>query len=239
MIGEPVLMSTVFVAGLLSFFAPCILPLLRVCLSVLSSNADGSENHQHLITIGKLTINLRLVYKTIIFVLGISTNFVLLGFGAGALGAFINAKWFIIICGFIVVLLGLHQIGLFHIAFLEREKKFHIKRSSKQDLIGTYLLGLTFSFGWTPCIGPILGSVLGLSASRGQAAYGGFLMFVYAFGLLIPFLVLSIFSDLLLRHVKKLNKHMKMIKIIGGIIIVIMGILLMTNNLNLLVTLVA
>lgn len=237
MIGEQVLVTSVFIAGLLSFFAPCILPLLPVYISVLSSNSKGSEDRQPIITVGKLTINLRLIFKTIIFVSGISTSFILLGFGAGSLGAFINTKWFLLICGFIVVLLGLHQIGIFHLSFLEREKKIHLKRSSKQDIIGTYLLGLTFSFGWTPCIGPILGAVLGISASKGQAAYGGFLMFVYSFGLLIPFLILSIFSDLLLRHIKKLHKHMRKIQIIGGIIIVIMGILLMTNNLNLLVTL--
>jgi cytochrome c-type biogenesis protein len=238
MIGEQVLVSTVFIAGLLSFFAPCILPLLPVYISVLSSNSSGSEDHQHFIAVGKLKINLRLVFKTVIFVSGISTSFILLGFGAGALGSVINTKWFLMFCGFIVVLLGLHQIGLFHISFLETEKKVHLKRSSKQDILGTYLLGLTFSFGWTPCIGPILGAVLGISASKGQAAYGGFLMFVYAFGLLIPFLILSIFSAILLRYVKRLNKHMKKIQILGGIIIVIMGVLLMTNNLNLLVTLV-
>lgn len=236
MVGEQVLLSTVFIAGLLSFFAPCILPLLPVYISVLSADASGSSEHQHYITIGKLKINPRLIIKTIVFVLGLSTSFILLGFGAGALGAYINTDWFIMVCGLVVVILGLHQIGLFHLSFLEKEKKIHLKRSSKQDFLGTYLLGLTFSFGWTPCIGPILGAVLGLSASEGQAAYGAFLMFVYALGLLIPFVLLSIFSDLLLQHVKKLNKHMKKIRIIGGIIIVIMGILLMTNNLNLVFT---
>ncbi len=237
MVPEQILMSTVFIAGFLSFFAPCILPLLPVYISVLSTDEKGSLENQKLLTFGKLIINPHLIFKTFLFVMGISTSFVLLGFGAGALGSYINTKWFIMVCGFIVILLGLHQIGLFNFSFLEREKKVHLKRSSKRDVFGTYLLGFTFSFGWTPCIGPILGAVLGLSASKGQAAYGGLLMFVYALGLLIPFMILSIFSDLLLRHVKLLKKHMKKIRIVGGIIIVLMGLLLMTNNLNLLVTL--
>lgn len=236
--SNPILMSSVFAAGLLSFFAPCILPLLPVYLSILSSDNQGSVTSHHRINIGIININLLLVLKTIIFVLGLSTTFVLLGFGAGALGSLINTNWFIRICGVIVILLGLHQIGLFHFSFLDKEKKLDLKRSRKEDIIGTYLLGLTFSFGWTPCIGPILGAVLSLSASKGQAAYGAFLMFIYTLGLLIPFLLLSIFSNTLLDKLKGIKKHLGKIKVIGGIIIVLMGILLMTNNLNIFVTLI-
>lgn len=238
MVGEQILISTVFIAGILSFFSPCILPLLPVYISVLSTNAQDTVKTQRFIKFGKLKLNPFLIFKTIVFVIGLSTSFVLLGFGAGALGALINTKAFIIFCGFIVVTLGLHQIGLFHIPFLERENKVNLKRSGKRDILGTYLLGFTFSFGWTPCIGPILGAVLGLSASEGQAIYGAFLMFIYALGLLIPFMILSIFSDFLLTHVKKINKHMGAIRFIGGIIIVIMGFFLMTNNLNLFVSLI-
>lgn len=236
MLGEQVLISTVFFAGLLSFFAPCILPLLPVYVSLLSSNTDGKQGGQRLF--GKLNVNPHLILKTVVFVMGLSTSFVLLGFGAGALGAFINTRWFIFVCGLIVVFLGLHQIGLFHINFLERENKVNLKRSGKRDILGTYLLGFTFSFGWTPCIGPTLGAVLGLSASEGQAIYGAILMFIYSLGLLIPFLLLAVFSDFLLRHVKKINKHMRKIQVVGGVIIVIMGILLMTNNLNIFVSLI-
>ncbi|WP_391204353.1 cytochrome c biogenesis CcdA family protein [Psychrobacillus sp. L4] len=238
MIGEHILISTVFIAGMFSFLSPCILPLLPVYISVLSSNGYNTIREQSFITFGMLKVNPHLIFKTIVFVFGLSTSFVLLGFGAGALGAFINTKGFIVFCGFIVVLLGLHQIGLFHLPFLARENKLNLKRSGKRDILGTYLLGFTFSFGWTPCIGPILGAVLGLSASEGQAVYGAFLMFVYALGLLIPFLILSIFSDVLLRQIKKINTHLTKIRIVGGIIIIIMGIFLMTNNLNLFVSLI-
>lgn len=238
MISEQILISTVFIAGMLSFFSPCILPLLPVYISILSTDENGTQDQQPLKTISKWQVNPRLIFKTTIFVFGLSTSFVILGFGAGALGSFINTDWFIVFCGAIVVVLGLHQMGLFNLSILNREKKVELKRSGKRDMLGTYLLGFTFSFGWTPCIGPILGAVLGLSASEGHAIYGAILMSFYALGLLIPFLLLSIFSDILLRQVKKINKHMSKIRFIGGVIIVIMGIFLMTNNLNLFVSLI-
>ncbi len=238
MINEQVLISTVFIAGILSFFSPCILPLLPVYMSILSTNEKGTQNRQHVKIISNLHVNPLLILKTIVFVLGLSTSFVILGFGAGALGAIFNTEWFIVLCGAIVVLLGLHQIGLFNLSILNRENKIELNRSGKRDMLGTYLLGFTFSFGWTPCIGPILGAVLGLSASEGHAVYGATLMLFYSLGLLIPFVVLSIFSDFLLTKVKNINKHMRTIRIIGGLIIIIMGIFLMTNNLNLFVSLI-
>ncbi|MFC7678851.1 cytochrome c biogenesis CcdA family protein [Paenibacillus sp. GCM10028914] len=233
---EQLILSSVFVAGLLSFFSPCILPLLPVYISILSTNEQGQAGHGR--TLGKFLVNPYLVMKTIIFVTGLSTSFILLGFGAGFLGAVINTKWFIVVCGVVVVLLGLHQVGLFKVSFLNREKKVQMNRSGKRDLIGTYLLGFTFSIGWTPCIGPILGAVLGLSASEGQASYGAFLMLIYALGLLIPFLGMAIFSDILLRKVRKINQYMGKLKVAGGIIIIIMGLFLMTNNLNWFTTLI-
>ncbi|MBE1554666.1 cytochrome c biogenesis CcdA family protein [Sporosarcina limicola] len=238
MISEQVLLSTVFIAGMLSFFSPCILPLLPVYISILSTNENGTQHRKQWRIIGKWQVNTRLIVKTIIFVFGLSTSFVILGFGAGALGAFINTEWFIFLCGAIVILLGFHQIGVFNLSILNRENKVHLKRSGKRDMLGTYLLGFTFSFGWTPCIGPILGAVLGLSANEGHATYGALLMLFYALGLLLPFLILSIFSDILLIKVKKINKHMNTIRIVGGIMIIIMGIFLMTNNLNLFISLI-
>lgn len=236
MFVEQLILSSVFVGGLLSFFSPCILPLLPVYISILSTSEPGASGHR--LSMGKWTINLHLLMKTIIFVTGLSTSFILLGFGAGFLGAVINTQWFIVVCGAVVVLLGLHQVGLFNVSFLNREKKVQMNRSSKRDLLGTYLLGLTFSIGWTPCIGPILGAVLGLSASEGQATYGAFLMFIYALGLLVPFLVMALFSDILLRKVKKMNRYMGKLKVAGGAIIIIMGLFLMTNNLNWFATLI-
>lgn len=232
MAGEQLLLSSVFVAGMLSFLSPCILPLLPVYISILSANEAVSK----VISVGKFQLNPQLILKTIVFVFGLSTSFVILGFGAGFLGSLLYADWLLPVCGVIVVLLGLHQIGLFQVAALNKEKKMSFKRSDKRDYVGAYILGFTFSIGWTPCIGPILGAVLGLSASEGHATYGALLMFVYALGLLIPFVLMAIFSDVLLRHMKKLHPHLGKIRIAGGVLIVLMGIVLMTNNLNILLT---
>ena len=225
----------VFGAGVLSFFAPCIVPLLPVYLGFLSKGANGATDIQaaeETTDKKKKLVNPRLVVQTLIFTLGLSTAFVILGFGAGALGRLINSRVVLYVSGAIVILLGLHQIGLFNFAFLERQKKVELKRSKKGGVIGAYLLGLTFSLGWTPCVGPVLATVLGVAGSQGQAAYGGLLMMIYSLGLAIPFLLLSLFAGFFLEWFKKLNRHMRKIQIVGGVLIIIMGIILMTDNLN-------
>lgn len=218
MIGEQIFISTVFIAGLLSFFAPCTFPLMPVYIGILTDNEKGGKWRPYA--------------KTLLFVGGLSTTFILLGFGAGALGRFINGRWFGIVTGIIVIILGLHQMGVFHLKALDKYKVLRFKKESKNDLVSTYLLGLTFSFGWTPCVGPVLGAVLVLSAGGGQALYGGFLMAIYALGLAIPFLIIAIFAKFILSKLNKVEKHLGKIKKVGGALIVVMGILLMTNNLT-------
>lgn len=218
-------LGTVFAAGLFSFFSPCIVPLLPVYISLFSSGEAGDAGNT-------ARRRLRIFLKSLLFVAGISVCFILLGFGAGALGSVIGSKSFLTAMGLIVILLGLHQTGLIRIKWLYHEKKMDLERSRRGDYLGSFLLGLTFSFGWTPCIGPVLGAILGLSATSSRPLYGGFLMAFYSFGFLIPFLVLSLFSDILLTKVKMLNRHLGKIKIAGGAIIILMGILLMTDNLG-------
>ena len=231
MISNEIFISTVFVAGLLSFFSPCLVPLIPVYLSMFAGGQQGIDNEKYIVKIRNVAFNLMVIAKTVVFVIGISTSFIILGFGAGAFGSAINSKWFITLCGIIVIALGVHQTGLVHIGFLEREKRLIVHSSN--GILETFLLGFSLSFGWTPCIGPILATILGFSATGGQAIYGAWLMFVYSLGLMIPFLILAIFSDLLLRRIKALNNYLGKIKVVGGIIIIIMGVLLMENNLNL------
>ncbi|MGK0465615.1 cytochrome c biogenesis CcdA family protein [Clostridium sp.] len=233
MLSNDIFMGTVFVAGIFSFFSPCLVPLLPVYISIF---AGDQSNEKYIKKIGMLNINLIVIAKTLVFVVGISTSFIILGFGAGSLGTAINSKWFITLCGLLVIVLGIHQTGLVHLKFLHRERRLVLK-SSSNGILSIFLLGFSFSFGWTPCIGPILAAVLGISATGGQALYGVWLMVIYSLGLMIPFLIIAIFSDGLLRHVKKLNKHLGKIKIAGGIIIILMGILLMNNSLNIIIRL--
>ncbi|MBN2879439.1 MAG: sulfite exporter TauE/SafE family protein [Clostridia bacterium] len=212
----------VFIGGILSFFSPCIVPVLPVYVSILT----GDETKER--------ARLRAVVRTLLFVLGLSVSFVLMGFGAGALGNVLYSKTFLIVMGAIVILLGLYQMGLFKLKFLNRQRTINVKATKTTGFFSVFLLGLVFSFGWTPCVGPILAAVLSLTASSGSAWYAGLMMLVYSLGLAIPFVAISLFSATILTKVKAINKHLDKIKFIGGIIIVIMGILLMTGNLNIL-----
>ncbi|WP_314591774.1 cytochrome c biogenesis protein CcdA [Paenibacillus terrigena] len=230
MLTDHVFVGSVLMAGLLSFFSPCILPLLPVYVAHLGGVVAGS--HLAGIKFGKVRIQPILIGNTVFFILGVSTVFGLLGFGAGALGSVVNSSWFIVICGIVVVLFGIYQTGIFKLIFMEREKKLVIEIKGKKGFAAAFLLGFTFSFGWTPCIGPILAAVLSLSASEGSSAQGGWYMLIYALGLAIPFLLLSLFSDLLLMRLKAINKHLRMLKVISGFLLIIMGVLLMTDKLN-------
>lgn len=225
--GDELFMSTVLAAGFLSFFAPCTFPLLPVYIGIMTDTGRARG-----LQIGKLKVNPVSIGRTLVFVGGLSTTFVLLGFGAGALGSLINNRLVVQIGGLIVVLLGIHQLELIHVPYLERYRVLNLKRSRTHDLLGTYLLGLTFSFGWTPCVGPVLGAVLVVSAGGGQAFYGAWLMLIYTIGLAIPFLVMAVLSEVLLDKFAGLETHLKTIKRVGGVLIIAMGLLLMSESLN-------
>lgn len=216
MLGQPLFMSTVFIAGVLSFFAPCTFPLIPVYIGLLTDNPRKNK--------------WKAIGKTMVFVAGLSTSFLILGFGAGTLGRLISGKAFMVVAGMIVIMLGLHQMGLLHVKALGKYKMIRFKRRNKTGYLSTYLLGISFSFGWTPCVGPVLGAVLVLSAGGGQALYGMGMMMVYALGLALPFLIMAVLSDFLLDRFEKIEKYTPMIKKIGGGMIVLMGILLMTEN---------
>ena len=236
MAGDLVFLLGVFGAGVLSFFAPCILPLLPVYVSYLSgSMASGTVVTG---TDAASAFRFRSVFllRTLLFVLGLSVVFIMLGFGSGILGNLISSPRFIAVCGVIVVLFGIYQTGLIRLSWLEREKKLSTQRVSKGGYIGAFLLGLTFSFGWTPCIGPVLAGILSIAAGEGSPAYGGFLMLLYTLGLAIPFLILSVFSEVLLQRIRRLYQYMRGIKIASGCILIAMGLLLMTDQLNTMVS---
>ncbi|MDO4721595.1 MAG: cytochrome c biogenesis CcdA family protein [Peptostreptococcaceae bacterium] len=227
MFGERLLVSSVFAAGFLSFFAPCTFPLIPVYIGFLTDE----EGEYRKIRIGKWDLNIGAVFKTIAFVLGLSTSFVVLGFGAGFLGKWIASRQLLLAAGFLVVLLGIHQMDILKIPAFERFKGINI-RSRGRKALGTYLMGISFSFGWTPCVGPILGAVLVTSASSGTEFYGAFLMLVYSAGLMLPFLLMAMASSLVLSRFGILNKHLTLMKRVGGVLVALMGVLLMSNQLT-------
>ncbi|WP_338594921.1 cytochrome c biogenesis protein CcdA [Paenibacillus sp. FSL K6-1122] len=233
--SDLVFLFGVFGAGLLSFFAPCILPLIPVYVSYLSGSMVNGTNQQQPDT-NSVRLRSTLVLRTFLFVLGLSLVFVLLGFGSGIVGNLISSPVFIAICGAIVVLFGIYQTGLIRLSWLERERKLSNDHARRGGYVGAFLLGLTFSFGWTPCIGPVLAAILGIAAGEGSPLYGGFLMFLYTLGLAIPFLILSVFSEYVMKRIRRLYRYMGVIKITSGCILIVMGLLLMTDRLNSLVT---
>ncbi|WP_459130194.1 cytochrome c biogenesis CcdA family protein [Guggenheimella bovis] len=222
------LLFTIFTAGILSFFAPCIVPLIPVYIGILSTSSDESKK------LFGLDFNPKAMLRTLLFVLGLSTSFAIMGFGAGLVGSFLRNPWFFRILGLIVIVLGLWQMGLFSIDLLERTKKLDLKRSRKGDGLGAYLLGFTFSFGWTPCVGSVLGMILSIGAKEGEALTAMGYMLIYGLGLSVPFLIMTLFSTAVLKRVKHIEKALPVITVIGGILIVIMGVLLMFDKLSLL-----
>ena len=227
---NPIVFSlTVFLAGILSLFSPCVFPLLPVYIGILL----GSDQEKAIRLFGK-KIRWHGLLKTLCFIAGISVIFLLIGFGAGLLGQVIYSPWFRYLMGALIIILGLHQMEVFHFHFLEKQKTMDFgANKQKNELFSAFLLGLGFSFGWTPCIGPVLGSVLALAASDGQdALMGAVYLLVYTLGMALPFLLLALASSLVLPYFNRLKTHLLLLKKIGGAIIILMGILLLLGQLN-------
>lgn len=227
MFGQELLVSSVFLAGILSFFAPCTFPLIPVYIGIMTDENGEYQKRK----IGKWQVNVGGIIKTIAFVLGLSTSFIILGFGAGFLGKWLSNRWVLFAAGLMVVLLGIHQMDIIKIKAFDSFKGLQLK-NTKTKALGTYLMGISFSLGWTPCVGPILGAVLVTSASSGAEFYGAFLMLVYSLGLMIPFVIMALASSLILEKIGFIKRHLTLIKRIGGAMVVVMGLILMSNQLT-------
>lgn len=153
-----------------------------------------------------------------------------MGFGAGIIGRMLNNRFILIFAGVLVVLLGIHQMDIIHFSKLDSSKGINFKTSNKKPL-GTYLMGVSFSLGWTPCVGPVLAAVLVTSASSGRQFYGAFLMLIYSLGLMIPFLIMAFASSAIINKFEFFDKHLLTLKRFGGFLIIIMGLILMSNQL--------
>ena len=227
--GVPVL--TVFLQGLLSFFSPCVLPLVPLYVGYLAGGArtvDEKGNIRY--PRGKVLIN------TLFFVVGISFAFFLLGLGFTAAGRFFsgNQTLFARISGIIMILFGVYQFGFFgKAAALETEHRlpFRLERWSMNPLVAL-VLGFTFSFAWTPCVGPTLGGVLLMASSAASAAKGFLLIAVYTAGFVIPFLAVGVFTGTVLNFFKTHQKVVKYTGKVGAALLVLMGIMTLTGFMN-------
>lgn len=228
-ISVPVL--TVFFQGLLSFFSPCVLPLIPIYIGYLSGGTGqiGEDGRIHF-------KRSKVLFHTVFFVLGVSFAFFLLGLGFSAMGNFLkeNQIWFARIGGVIVILFGLYQMGFLGKSyFLGKERRLPFKLDLlAMSPVTALVMGFTFSFAWTPCVGPALASVLLMTASAATKVTGFLYIAVYTAGFVLPFLAVGLFTTTLLEFFKN---HMKVVHYtvkIGGILMIFMGILMLTGKMN-------
>lgn len=218
----------VFIEGLVSFFSPCVIPLIPLYMGYLAGGAkivqeDGSEIYE------KKTV----ILHTVFFVLGISAAFFILGLGFSSLGSVFREYRDIMakLGGVLIIILGLNQMGLFKIAFLNKQVKIRNKTSGKKmNPIVAFVMGFGFSFAWTPCVGPALASVLIMASNASSVLEGNLLVLIYALGFLIPFVVLGIFTGQTLNFIKKNPKIMNIIVKVGGVVLVAMGLMLLLGT---------
>ena len=215
-----------FFAGLISFLSPCVLPLIPGYISYISGTSLDKikEKEKNLI-----------VFKTIFFTLGFSFVFIALGSTASSIGKFFltNSNIFRIIAGVIIVFFSLQIIGIINLNFMNKDIRFFTNQY-KNNLTFPFIVGAAFGFGWTPCIGPILGSIITLAALEENIGKGIILLTFYSLGLAIPFIISGVLIDKFLLFSKSFKKYMSVITKVGGTILLFTGIAILTNQLQVL-----
>jgi cytochrome c-type biogenesis protein len=220
----------VFGAGIISFLSPCVLPLVPGYLSIISGvSLDQLKGTPD----ARLTRTV--LGNSVMFIIGFSIVFIVLGASATWLGQVLSSekKLLSTIAGVVIIIFGLHLIGLFKINFLYRDKRFH-NVAKPRGAGGALVLGLAFAFGWTPCIGPILASVLALASTRESAGQGMFLLAVYSMGLGVPFLLTSLGLNRFLSFYGRFKRHFHAVEVFSGALVIVIGVLILTDNMTLL-----
>lgn len=227
-----------FLGGVLSFLSPCVLPLIPSYLSFITgmSFEDFKSGDQAMIR--KLTF-----INSSAFIAGFSVVFIALGVFSSYMNYLLTRSFSLMgyditiyqIAGVVVIVFGLYIMGIFKLNILSRDKRVHLK-SKPRGYLGSFLVGLTFGAGWTPCIGPILGSILLVAGSAGSVMYGFKLLSVYSLGLAIPFLATSLAINSFLSHFRAIHKYMKVIMVISGLLLIGFGLILVTESMHLLLS---
>jgi cytochrome c-type biogenesis protein len=228
---ENVSFGIAFFAGILSFLSPCVLPLVPGYISFLSGISleelrQGAQQKKIFLKAGLVSI---------FFVIGFSVVFTALGASATFIGKLLSEHLHILtkVAGVIIVLLGLHLVGLFKIGWLNYQKKLEVKRSSP-GLVTAFLIGMAFGFGWTPCIGPILAGILALAATQETLLKGVLLLLVYSLGLGIPFIMTGFAVGAFMRFFERYRRFIRAGEIIAGAFLIAIGCLMFFGNLSVL-----
>jgi len=215
-----------FSAGILSFLSPCVLPLIPAYLSYLAGSSVSEINTN------KAKMNLMI--KSVFFVIGFSIVFIILGISVSSLSKLLSSNLTLLkqIGGILIIIFGLHMTGIFKIKFLYSEKRLLPSGQTKRN-ISSIFLGMAFAAGWTPCIGPILSSILIYAGSMETITKGVLLLVVYSLGLAVPFLLSALLIGNITKYLRKFAKYLPIVSVVSGILMIIMGILVFTNKLTL------
>jgi cytochrome c-type biogenesis protein len=222
-----------FTAGILSFASPCVLPLIPSYLTYITGLSFTQLDEAHPTAKVRLTV----LRHSLCFIVGFSVVFILLGAIAGIASSNIQSylreglDWVEKIGGLLILLFGVHMTGLFHFGVLLGDKRVHLQKKPS-GYIGTFVVGLAFAAGWTPCIGPILASILVVAASSGQVGEGVLLLAVYSLGLGVPFLISGLLFHQFLSAFKRFRKYIRLVEIGTGVMLIAVGIMLMSNMLG-------
>lgn len=218
-----------FLAGVLSFLSPCVLPLIPSYVSFIT----GISFKDLTAGVDRKRVRYMTITNSIAFIAGFSSVFIALGVSSSAVGRvlFEYVDLLRIIGGILVIIFGLFIAGFLKLDFLMPQKKIQLS-GKPAGYIGTFLVGMTFAAGWSPCIGPILGAILVYAGSKGSALFGFQLLFVYSLGLAVPFFISAIAINVFLSYSPKIAKHMRVIMIISGLLLIIFGIMLLTDRIR-------
>jgi cytochrome c-type biogenesis protein len=227
MFTQTVSFPAAFVAGLLSFFSPCVLPLIPAYFTFITGFSIEELTEKYNSEIRK-----KVFLSTFLFVLGFSLVFILMGASASYLGGLMYTykKFIRIIGGILIIILGIHLTGLIRIPGLDFEKRITLEKKPLH-FFGTLIIGMAFGAGWSPCIGPLLGSILIIAGSQETVWQGVVLLGIYSAGLAIPFIIISIFINFLLIFIKKASKVLKYVNVVAGVVLIVVGLILVSNKL--------
>jgi cytochrome c-type biogenesis protein len=214
-----------FLAGLVSFVSPCVLPLVPAYLSFLT----GSTLEELQSDLGA-TKRGRVIAHAVAFIIGFTVVFVALGASASLIGNVLNVHRRLIeqIAGVIIIFLGLQMIGLFKLKFLAMDKRLHLTNMNR-SLASSTIVGIAFAAGWSPCIGPILATILAIASQAGGAAQGAWLLFIYSMGLALPFFAMAVAFGAVLPALNRVKRYLRPIEILAGVFMVAVGVVLFNN----------
>lgn len=231
---ENVTLITAFIAGIISFISPCVLPIVPGYLSFISGvSLQELKGDVDLDEAKRRSLRRRVTLNSLLFVLGFSVVFVAMGASATYIGRWFAENRVLLarVAGVIIIIFGLHTMGITPIKWLNYEKRFHANRKP-MGLAGSFAIGLAFAFGWSPCIGPILAGVLAMAATQETVAQGVVLLSVYSLGLGLPFLGASLALNRFLNVFSRVKKHMRLVEIVAGVLLIAVGVLVATDSLQ-------